>query len=189
MNDKMKILAKIFFSTLYLSAFTFGGGYVIISLMKKKFVNQYHWIEEEEMLDLIAIAQSSPGPIAVNGALVVGYKIAGLLGAFVSILGTIIPPFVIITVVSFFYEMFCTNIYVRWALQGMEAAVAAIIVSITYEMGWNVVKEKSLDLIVIMIVAFICNYFLNVNVVFIVIGCGLIGILEMLSDRKKGEQS
>ena len=67
-----KILWKIFLSTLYLSAFTFGGGYVIVTLMKKKFVDEYHWIGEDEMLDLVAIAQSSPGAIAVNGAIVVG---------------------------------------------------------------------------------------------------------------------
>ena len=72
MESKRKVLQKLFLSTLYLSAFTFGGGYVIVTLMKKKFVDEYHWIEENEMLDLVAIAQSSPGPIAVNGAIVVG---------------------------------------------------------------------------------------------------------------------
>ena len=71
MEKKHKILLKLFISTFYLSAFTFGGGYVIVTLMKKKFVDQYHWIEEEEMLDLVAIAQSAPGAIAVNGAIVV----------------------------------------------------------------------------------------------------------------------
>ena len=74
MENRKKILMKLFVSTLYLSAFTFGGGYVIVTLMKKKFVDEYHWIEENEMLDLVAIAQSAPGPIAVNGAIVVGYK-------------------------------------------------------------------------------------------------------------------
>ena len=79
MESKRKVLQKLFLSTLYLSAFTFGGGYVIVTLMKKKFVDEYHWIEENEMLDLVAIAQSSPGPIAVNGAIVVGYKLAGMI--------------------------------------------------------------------------------------------------------------
>ena len=81
MKNKKEVLKKLFFSTLYLSAFTFGGGYVIVTLMKQKFVDELHWIEEEEMLDLIAIAQSSPGAIAVNGAIVVGYKLAGMIGA------------------------------------------------------------------------------------------------------------
>ena len=93
MTDKKKILAKLFFSTLYLSAFTFGGGYVIVTLMKQKFVDELHWIQEDEMLDLIAIAQSAPGAIAVNGAIVVGFKLAGVLGAVTAIIATIIPPF------------------------------------------------------------------------------------------------
>ena len=101
MTDKKKILAKLFFSTLYLSAFTFGGGYVIVTLMKQKFVDELHWIQEDEMLDLIAIAQSAPGAIAVNGAIVVGFKLAGVLGAVTAIIATIIPPFLVITVISF----------------------------------------------------------------------------------------
>ena len=80
MEKKKSLLPKLFWSTLYLSAFTFGGGYVIVTLMKEKFVDRYHWIEEDEMLDLVAIAQSSPGAIAVNGAIVVGYKLAGIPG-------------------------------------------------------------------------------------------------------------
>ena len=96
MENKKKVLLKIFISTLYLSAFTFGGGYVIVTLMKKKFVDEYRWIEEDEMLDLVAIAQSAPGAIAVNGAIVVGYKLAGSAGALTAIIATIIPPFVII---------------------------------------------------------------------------------------------
>ena len=100
--ERKHVLWKLFVSTLYLSAFTFGGGYVIVTLMKEKFVDELHWIEEDEMLDLIAIAQSAPGAIAVNGAIVVGYKLAGLLGALVAILATILPPFVIISAISFF---------------------------------------------------------------------------------------
>lgn len=86
MKSQKHLLSKLFISTLYLSAFTFGGGYVIITLMKKKFVDQYHWIDDEEMLDLIAIAQSSPGAIAVNGAIVVGYKLAGIPGVLLCVL-------------------------------------------------------------------------------------------------------
>ena len=95
MKEKWTKIRKVFFSTLYLSAFTFGGGYVIVTLMKKKFVDELHWIDEEEMLDLVAIAQSAPGAIAVNGAIVVGYKLVGIAGALAAIIGTIIPPFVI----------------------------------------------------------------------------------------------
>ena len=106
MNSRKIVLWQLFFSTLYLSAFTFGGGYVIVSLMKKKFVDELHWIEEKEMLDLVAIAQSSPGAIAINGAIVVGYKLSGIAGVLVSIIGTVIPPFVIIALLYVCYNTF-----------------------------------------------------------------------------------
>lgn len=105
-NEKKKKLLRLFIETFYLSAFTFGGGYMIVSLMKKKFVNEYHWIEEDEMLDLVAIAQSAPGAIAVNGAIVVGYKLAGISGVIVSVFGAVLPPFLIISVVSVFMKYF-----------------------------------------------------------------------------------
>ena len=114
-------LKKLFFSTLSLSAFTFGGGYVIVTLMKKTFVDEYHWIDEKEMIDLIAIAQSSPGAIAVNGAIVMGYKLAGLKGVMICVIATIIPPFVIITLVSLFYQAFQDNLLVSLILEGMQA--------------------------------------------------------------------
>ncbi len=134
-ESRGKILWKIFMSTLYLSAFTFGGGYVIVTLMKKKFVDEYHWIGEDEMLDLVAIAQSSPGAIAVNGAIVVGYKLAGIPGALVAILGTILPPFVIIAAISVCYNVFRSNFFVAQMLSGMQAGVGAVIASVTYDMG------------------------------------------------------
>ena len=142
MKNKREVLVKLFLSTLYLSAFTFGGGYVIITLMKKKFVDDYHWIEENEMLDLVAIAQSAPGPIAVNGAIVVGYKLAGLTGTLVAIIGTIIPPFVIISLISAFYHAFRDNYLVSQMLEGMQAGVGAVIASVTYEMGCGIIKKK-----------------------------------------------
>ena len=120
MESKRNVLIKLFLSTFYLSAFTFGGGYVIVTLMKKKFVDEYHWIEEEEMLDLVAIAQSAPGAIAVNGAIVVGYKLAGIIGTIVAIIATILPPFIVITIISFFYEVFRDNRIVSLVLEGWQ---------------------------------------------------------------------
>jgi chromate transporter len=178
-------LVKLFFSTLYLSAFTFGGGYVIVSLMRKKFVEDYHWIDEDEMLDLVAIAQSAPGPIAVNGAIVVGYKMAGLLGIFISVLATIIPPFVIISVISVFYEIFKTNLIVSLMLEGMQAGVGAVIASVCFEMGSSLLKEKNSLYPIIMIGAFVANYIFNINVMIVIIVCIMIGLLYSM----KGVQS
>lgn len=183
-EQQKKILWKIFISTLYLSAFTFGGGYVIVSLMKKKFVDELHWIEEKEMLDLVAIAQSSPGAIAINGSIVVGYKLAGITGVLVSIIGTIIPPFVIISLLSVCYNTFRSNELVSQMLEGMQAGVGAVIASVTYEMGAGIVKEKDGISLLIMAGAFVASCVFEVNVVYIVIICGLLGVLRTCMNRK-----
>ena len=105
----MRVLWSLFFQVLRIGAFTFGGGYVIVTLMKTKFVDQYHWIDEEEMLDMVAVAQSGPGAMAINTSILVGYQVGGIPGAAVSLLGTILPPLLIIMVISFFYTAFKTN--------------------------------------------------------------------------------
>ena len=178
MENKKKILIKLFISTLYLSAFTFGGGYVIVTLMKKKFVDEYHWIEENEMLDLVAIAQSAPGPIAVNGAIVVGYKLAGLTGVITAIVGTIIPPFLIISLISICYNAFRDNFIISQMLSGMQAGVGAVIASVTYEMGAEIIHKKNAVSTCIMAAAFLAACIFHINVIIIVIACGLIGALR-----------
>ena len=105
-------LWTLFSSMLYISAFTFGGGFVIVSLMQKKFVDQLHWLEEEEMLDMTALAQASPGAIAVNAAILVGRKVAGGAGMAVAVLGTILPPMVVLSVISLAYQAFASNPWV-----------------------------------------------------------------------------
>ena len=185
-NNKM--LLKLFLSTLYLSAFTFGGGYVIVSLMKKKFVDECGWIKEEEMLDLIAIAQSAPGPMAVNGAIVVGYKLAGLTGALVSLLGTILPPFIIISIVSVCYEAFRDNYFVSQMLEGMQAGVGAVITCVTYEMGAGIVHGKNRLSITIMLVSFVLSAFLQINVVYLILAGGFIGLIRgLIKKRRDGD--
>ena len=185
MKRKGEILRKLFWSTLYLSAFTFGGGYVIVTLMKKKFVDQYHWIEENEMLDLIAIAQSSPGAIAVNGAIVVGYKLAGMIGAFTAIVATIIPPFVIISLISVFYNAFRENFLVSQMLEGMQAGVGAVIAAVVYEMGAGIVQGKNPMSLLIMAGAFVAACIFEVNVVYVVIVCGLIGVVRTMAGKSR----
>ncbi len=184
-RDKRAILKKLFFSTLYLSTFTFGGGYVIVSLLKTKFVDELHWIDENEMLDLIAIAQSSPGAIAVNGAIVVGYKLAGMPGIFCAILGAILPPFVIITAISAFYTAFKENFFIQNMLSGMRAGVGAVIISVVYDMGRGVAKLRSPILIMIMIAAFLANYYFKINVILIILLTALIGAIRTVVSAKK----
>ena len=188
-NKQEKRLWKIFWSTFYLSAFTFGGGYVIVSLMKKKFVDEYHWIEEEEMLDLVAIAQSAPGAIAVNGAIVVGYKLAGIPGILTAILGTVIPPFVIISMISVFYQVFRENQIVSLMLEGMQAGVGAVIASVTYDMAAGIARKKDWISDLLMLGAFAASCFLGIKVVYIILFCGLLGALRAVIERKqKGKE-
>ena len=183
-NKNIKILRKLFFSTLYLSALTFGGGYVIVTLMKKQFVDELHWIDEEEMLDLVAIAQSSPGAIAVNGAIVVGYKLAGIAGVLTAVLGTVIPPFLIIAAVSVCYQAFRSNQLVAWMLEGMQSGVGAVIASVTFEMASGIVKERNTISLLIMGAAFAASVIWQINTVYIILARGLLGILITFSKRR-----
>ena len=182
---KKEKLWKLFTSTFTLSAFTFGGGYVIVTLMKERFVDRYHWIEEEEMLDMTAIAQSAPGPIAVNGAIVVGYKLAKIPGVLVSVAGTILPPFLILSLISLFYDAFADNIWVSTVLDGMQAGGAALIAAVVWDMSAGVVREHNALDITVLIAAFALNQFFGVNVVIIIFACIVIGVIRSIAGRKK----
>ena len=182
-RTKKNTYLKLFTSTFYLSAFTFGGGYVIVPLMKKKFVDELQWIEEDEMLNLTAIAQSSPGPIAVNTSILLGYRLAGMLGALVTVLGTVLPPLITISVISLFYAAFRDNTVVNAVLKGMQAGVAAVIADVVLNLGNNVLKHKDIVSTIIMVGAFVATFLLGINVVYIILVSGLIGAARILMQR------
>lgn len=184
MNKDVKTLWKLFCSTFYLSAFTFGGGYVIVPLMKKKFVNDLKWIDEEEMMDLIAIAQSSPGAIAVNSSMIIGYRIAGLSGALIAMLGTVMPPLIIISIISTFYVAFRDNAVVSAVLKGMQSGVAAVIIDVVINLIFSVVKGKQLISILTMLGAFLATFVFKVNVMWIILVCGVIGVVSTIYKEK-----
>jgi len=188
MKKNLKFYFKLFSSTFYLSAFTFGGGYVIVPLMRKKFVEQYHWIEDKEMLDLIAIAQSSPGPIAVNGAILVGYRLAGVVGSVITIIGTVLPPLITLSIISLAYTAFRDSLIVKSILRGLQAGVAAIIIDVVINMVKDLIKKKQMIPIFVMIGVFIASYFFEVSVLILILISGIIGVTTtMLSkDAKKG---
>ena len=182
---RMKLLARLFVTMLYISAFTFGGGYVIVTFMKKKFVDEFHWIDEKEMLDLTALAQSTPGAIAVNAAIMVGWRVGGFAGMLSAVLGTIIPPVAIISVLSLFYAAFAANPYVALVLQGMQAGVAAVILDVVWNMGSKVVKGKSWLNNGIMVAAFAATFVFKVNVMYIILVAALIGVVKIILMRKE----
>ena len=181
--DKGKLL-KIFFSMLYISAFTFGGGFVIVTFMKRRFVEELHWIDEKEMLDMTALAQSSPGSIAVNIAILIGWKVAGFAGMLTAVLGTVIPPMVILSIISLFYKLFAANRYVSLVLKGMQSGVAAVILDVAVSLGLKVWHTKQWVHIAVMAAAFIATFFFRINVIWIILIAAVIGVVLALQSRK-----
>ena len=158
-KSRFKTLRTLFFSMLYISAFTFGGGFVIVTLMKQKFVDKLHWMDESEMLDMTAIAQSSPGAIAVNAAILVGWRMAGFAGMITAVIATILP-------------------------RGMQAGVAAVILSVVFDLGGKVLRERSVLSIALMVLAFAATFVFGVNVVFIILAAALVGVFSALRAGK-----
>lgn len=111
---------KLFKSTFIISAFTVGGGFVIIPLLKAKYVDEYKWIKEKDALDLVAIAQSMPGVVAINSAVILGYKMRGVKGTLTALLATVLPPLITLSLICIFYNLFATNPYVKLLLKGMQ---------------------------------------------------------------------
>ena len=140
------------------------------------------------MLDLTAIAQSAPGPIAVNASILIGYRIAGFSGALCSILGTVLPPLITLSVISLFYQAFAANEWIAALLKGMESGVAAVIADVVFSMASGVVKQKKWLPIAVMIGVFIANYFFKVNVILLILLCGVIGAVSTLLDSKRKKE-
>ncbi|NLI54872.1 MAG: chromate transporter [Clostridiales bacterium] len=186
-------LVKLFTSTMLISTFTFGGGYVIVPLMKKKFVDELRWLQEDETLDYIAIAQSSPGAVAVNASILLGYRIAGVPGALVAILGTILPPMVILSVISYFYLSFQANPVVNAVLGAMRAGVAAVIINVVVRMGWGIVRQRKIVPVVVMLAVFAAVYFFKVSIILIILLCAALGVatalIESAREKKDGPSS
>lgn len=187
-ENPARMLWQLFKATFLLSAFTFGGGFVIVSLMKKKFVEDLQWLEEEEMLDITAIAPSSPGPIPINASVILGYRMYGVIGSLVAILGTALPPMIIISVISVFYTQFRSNRIIAIALQVMRAGVAAVIFDVVINLAKNVIATKRTLYILLMATAFVGKVILGVDAMIVILCCLVVGLvdlaMELRSNRK-----
>lgn len=184
-----KLLGQLFVTMFSLSACTFGGGFVIVSLMKKKVVEERHWLEEDEMLDITAIAQSSPGPIPVNASVILGYRLQGIAGSLTAVLGTILPPMILLSLIAVFYDWFRHNAIVNTALTVMRAGVAAVICDVVINLAKNVLGTKNPLYIFLMVITFILGYFMNVAAMFIILGCFAVGILCVVYDLLKNRRT
>ena len=136
------------------------------------------------MMDFTAIAQSSPGAIAVNASILVGYHVAGAYGALVTVLGTVLPPLLIISVISFFYRAFRDNALVNMAMTGMLAGVAAVICDVVWSMGKELLNKKRILWVVILLASFAAVYFFQINIVLIILICGVAGALDTLRQER-----
>lgn len=174
-NRNIDIYVQLFVSFFYISTFTFGGGYVILPLIQKRFVEKLKWIDKDEMLDLISIAQTAPGAIAINTSVLVGYKIAKIRGGIIATLATVLPPFMIVSVIALFFQQFKYNHVVSIFMHCMKGGVAAVIISVVIKMTEEVIKEKNILLTLIMVVSFVLITYFKINVIYVILVCVAVG--------------
>ena len=186
---------SLFLSFLKIGAFTFGGGYAMIALLEGEFVSRKRWLGREEFLDVLAVSESTPGPIAVNTATYIGYKVAGVLGAVLSTLAVCLPAFTIIFLISLFFDRFLALTYVGYAFRGVQVAVVYLIASA----GIKVLKGLKRDAftIVLAVAVFACFVTLSLlavsfSSVFYILICGVLGIalyfIRTLRHKKSSEE-
>lgn len=177
----LKVLFKLFYSSLYISAIAFGGGFVVLSLLRETFVKNYSWVSDEEMMDINALAQASPGAIAMNTAMLVGFKVAGVLGMIATVIGSVIPPFIVITGMYYFYDAIKSFEAVSFIMTGMQAGVCGVIFSLVIDMWTKTVKTKSVFAVAVLAVSFLVTaalqFFFNLSVViYVVILSAILGV-------------
>lgn len=176
-KNKNLNLMEMFWIFLKISSFTFGGGYTIVPVIKEKFSIKRMLISESEMLDIVSIATSGPGPMAINASILTGYRLFGLKGGIIASIASAIPSLVIITIISFFYQEFSNNNYVKAALTGMGGVISAILLITSYNMGKIALKTNPVFSLIIMVCAFSASYFFNINTGLIILVVGIIGLI------------
>ncbi len=184
MKEKLKKVFQLFITFIKIGAFTFGGGYAMVPLIQRETVEKKKWINDDDILEIVAIAESTPGPIAVNSATFVGYKTAGVLGAAAATIGVVLPSFTIIYFISFVIDKFENNTAVKYAFSGIRAGMLALIIKAL----WTMSKKSAKNIISFIITAFAFIFAaLNINVIYIILACAVTGIVSSLimSGREK----
>lgn len=164
---------------LFISTFTFGGGYIVVPMVRKYFVEKKKLFSEEELMEMAAIAQSSPGAIAVNMVSLAGYRTGGIMGMLISLVCALVPPIVILSVVSVCYSEVVANPWVTAVLKGMQAGAAALIVDFVVDMTAMIIKEHSGISNVLVLTAFFVSFFTDINVIFVLLGCCAVSISDV----------
>ena len=186
MKQNTKKLWSLFATFFKIGAFTFGGGYAMIPLIQKEAVENHKWVTDDDILEIIAIAESTPGPIAINSATFVGYRTCGVLGAACATLGVILPSFSIILAISYVLDRFQEIEVVQYAFNGIRAGVLALL----FKALWSMYKKSPKGWVsyVVMGGAFVLTAFLKVEVLLVIIGCALFGLIAALIAERRGEK-
>ena len=181
----LKFYRQLFISTFMISVLTVGGGYVIISLLKSKFVDEYGWIDDKETLNLVTVAQSMPGSMAVNASVLLGYNMAGLTGALTALVATILPPLIIISVIEKCYGIFIESDVVRLALKGMQCGATALVLNVAIDLIIKEWRQKLAIPILIALGTFVAGFFFDADLMKILAVDAVLGLL-LLRDPKYG---
>ncbi len=185
MKQNIKKYVWLFAANLFISAFTFGGGYIVVPMVRRFFVVKKQYFTEEDLIDMAAIAQSSPGAIAINLSALAGYRIAGIAGVLISCSAAVVPPLAILTFVSAFYKTFVSNMIITAVLKGMEAGVAALMVDLITAMCALILKKKSFFLSVMIPLSFAANFVLGINAAMILFVCCFLCILQVFYKKRR----
>lgn len=180
----MKKILELFLVFFKIGAFTFGGGYAMIPIIQKEVVDNKKWITDEDILNVIAIAESTPGPIAINSATFIGYKVAGVLGSAAATLGVVIPSFTVISIIAFFLNTFSEYKAVQYAFYGIRAGVLALVIKALINMYKKM--PKTVFAYVIALFAFVSSVvfdIININIIYIILACAVIGIVSVFFDK------
>jgi chromate transporter len=175
MEAIMKKLLTMFWSFFKIGAFTFGGGYAMVSLMEREVVNTKEWMSKEEFIDTLVISQSLPGTFAVNTSIFIGYKIAGTMGAIMALLGTVLPSFFTIIIIATFFMQFRNNYYVDLAFKGISPAVPALVLIAVISLAKAV--EKNVRNIILIIITVLLISFFKVHPVIVIIASAIYGVI------------
>ncbi len=190
MNNKTRLHLQIFLTMLKIGAFTFGGGYAMIALLENEFVTKKKWIEKDEFLDMVAISESTPGPVAINSATYLGYKVGGVLGSVLGTLGVVLPSFTIIFLISLFFDQFLTLTYVGYAFRGIQVCVIYLIFTAGLKLLRELKKSAfNITVTVSVITAMLlCSLFaVSFSSIFYILICGILGLaLYFINTLKKG---
>ena len=186
----MSVVLLLLLSMLKIGCFAFGGGYAIIALLEHEFISKRKWIDHDEFLDVVAIAESTPGPIAINVATYIGYKLKGFLGAVVATIGMCLPSFVIMYLVSLFYEQFVEIRLVAAAFKGIQICVLYLIASAGFKM-LRKMKKTPLNITVFSttcIGMIVCTFFdIHVSSIWFIFGAGVLGLLVFFIKKNKAK--